>query len=171
MPVFSDDANFMKMVNYVLVQEGPMSNNKYDPGGLTKFGIAKQSHPNVDIAALTVEQAMQLYYDEYYLLSWANKMPYAFGVAVFDCAVNQGVGRAVRLWQRAVGATEDGKPGPQSLTRLKAGMNSPEVLAFFMAYRVQAYVLIQAANPDNYRTNNKGWFKRLFLTIMEGASR
>ena len=146
-----------------------MSNNKFDPGGLTKFGIAKTSHPNIDIANLTVEQAMQIYYDEYYIASCADVPNFAFGLVIFDCAVNQGTGTSVKLWQRAVGAVEDGKPGPRSRAALFARRDNPTVLAFFMAYRVDAYVAIKTSNPDNYNTNHKGWFKRMFLSVIAGA--
>jgi len=36
-----------------------------DPGGLTKYGIDKASHPHVDIKNLTEPQARAIYQDEW----------------------------------------------------------------------------------------------------------
>lgn len=146
-----------------------MSNARFDPGGLTKFGIAQNKHPEVDVRNLTEEQALEIYYNEYYRASCADRVPFLFGLLIFECAVNQGLGRAVRLWQQAVGVVADGQAGPVSLAALEKRKNNPDTIAFFMAFRVQAYVGIKDSNPASYAANNKGWFKRMFLATMAGA--
>ena len=162
------DANFNKATVFTLQCEGPMSNDATDPGGLTKFGIAKASHSNVDIANLTKEQALDIYYDEYYLRCFCNLLPFPFALAVFECAVNQGQGTAIKLLQKAIGVTPDGAFGPVSKAALLASRASINVLASFLALRVQRYVMIKDSNPAEYEADNKGWFRRLFLCTIYG---
>ncbi len=45
--------NFDEIIEVVLHHEGGYVNDPDDPGGETNFGIAKRSHPDVDIANLT----------------------------------------------------------------------------------------------------------------------
>lgn len=163
------DPNFNKAVLFTLKREGPMSNDATDPGGLTKYGISHAAYPDLDIANLTETQALDIYYTDYWRKSFAHCLPFAFGLAVFECAVNQGVGTAIRLLQTAIGVTPDGNIGPTSLAALSALRTSPDVLALFLALRTQYYVAIKDSNPAEYEEDNKGWFKRLFLCTMVGA--
>ena len=41
--------NFDEIIEVVLHHEGGYVNDPKDPGGETNFGIAKRSHPDVDI--------------------------------------------------------------------------------------------------------------------------
>ena len=47
--------NFDDIIEVVLHHEGGYVNDPKDPGGETNFGIAKRSHPDVDIKNLTKE--------------------------------------------------------------------------------------------------------------------
>src|SRR6184192_4896232 len=64
-----------------------------DPGGTTKFGIDKRSHPNEDIENLTKDDAIQIYSDEWDE-SGSEHMPPKLGEAYFNVRVNAGAGRA-----------------------------------------------------------------------------
>ena len=44
---------FDDIIEVVLEHEGGYVNDPDDPGGETNFGVAKRSHPDVDIANLT----------------------------------------------------------------------------------------------------------------------
>jgi len=48
---------FDEIIEVVLEHEGGYVNDPDDPGGETNFGIAKRSHPDVDIKNLTKEGA------------------------------------------------------------------------------------------------------------------
>ena len=48
---------FNDIIEVVLHHEGGYVNDPDDPGGETNFGIAKRSHPDVDIANLTKDGA------------------------------------------------------------------------------------------------------------------
>ena len=47
--------DFNDIIEVVLHHEGGYVNDPKDPGGETNFGIAKRSHPDVDIKNLTKE--------------------------------------------------------------------------------------------------------------------
>jgi lysozyme family protein len=57
----SSSSRFNIAVEYVLQNEGGLSNNPNDRGGLTKFGISKASYPNIDIQNLTRDDAIKIY--------------------------------------------------------------------------------------------------------------
>lgn len=163
------ESSFNRAVAFTLKSEGPMSNNAIDPGGLTKYGISKRSYPTVDIAALTEEQAIDIYYTDYWLETNCDKMPFNLGLAVFECAVNQGVGTATRALQKALGVVDDGIFGPLSRAALSHRRQEQTVLTSFLALRVQKYAALMTLNPALYEENNHGWYKRLFLCTITGA--
>jgi lysozyme family protein len=90
--------SFEKAMEFLLKWEGGYVNDPRDPGGETKYGISKRSHPNVDIANLTVEQATAIYKRDYWDALNLDALPPCFGIAVFDAAVNCGKAKAA-LWK------------------------------------------------------------------------
>lgn len=73
---------------------GGYTNDPADPGGETKWGISKRSHPQLDIRNLSLDEAKMIYYNEYWLKAECDKLEFKSAVAVFDTAVNCGVSRA-----------------------------------------------------------------------------
>ena len=71
-----------------------------DPGGRTKFGIDQRSHRSTDIAALTVADALAIYWSSYWLPSLADHCPAGYGEIVCDIRVNGG--NAWRIVQRGL---------------------------------------------------------------------
>lgn len=60
--------------------------------------LKSKGMPNADVCtSLTEEQAKDIYYQRYWLPSGADKLPTAAAIAVFDHAVNAGVGEGVAL--------------------------------------------------------------------------
>ena len=51
---------FDDIIEIVLHHEGGYVNDPKDPGGETNFGIAKRSHPDVDIKNLTIDGAKEI---------------------------------------------------------------------------------------------------------------
>jgi len=95
-------------------------NKANDSGGETKFGIAKKSHPNVNIKTLTLEGAMQIFYNEYWLTGKCDKLKAPLSIAHFDACVNHGTGRAAKFLQEAVNVDKDGILGTNSLIAINA---------------------------------------------------
>lgn len=97
------DADFLTAVDFVIQQEvGPFPNgglhtDPNDPGGTTKWGISQRAHPGVDVAGLTRDGAVQLYYTEYWQPSGAADQPMPLAQVMLDAAANQGVAAARQL--------------------------------------------------------------------------
>lgn len=94
----------------MLEREGGFSTDTLDPGNYvggkfvgTKYGISAASYPEIDIANLTVEQAKQIYYRDYWLKSGADKLPCDLALVHLDHAVNAGVGSAQQALKESGG--------------------------------------------------------------------
>ena len=72
-------------------------NDPSDPGGATRFGIDQRSHPNVDIRHLTEQEAMDIYWNEYWIKCGCDHMDWPMSFIWFNCCVNCGVGRAQKI--------------------------------------------------------------------------
>lgn len=120
------DPDFLANIGPLINSEGGYVNHPRDPGGETKFGITKASYPNLDIKNLTKEQAVDIYYKNYWLRSGADKLEDPALKAIhFDAAVNHGVG-AAKKFLRASGGDYDAYKN----VRLVAYHNDPNYDAF-----------------------------------------
>lgn len=79
-------------------KDGGYTNDPDDPGGETKWGISKKAHPDLDIETLTLPEALDIYWNEYWQPAGCEDMELPMAVAVFDTAVNCGVSKAV-AWE------------------------------------------------------------------------
>lgn len=110
-----------KAIKLVLDYEGrTYENDPKDLGGETKFGISKKAYPSIDIRNLTEDEAKAIYRRDYWDAVMGDQLPDKLAISVFDCAVNQGTGRAIRLLQSVLEIEADGKIGPQTLAAAKA---------------------------------------------------
>jgi len=152
--------DFEKAFTLVIGAEGGYSNDPKDPGGETKYGITKRDHPDVDIANLTVAGAQAIYQAQYWEPARCDDLPWPVNAMVFDCAVNQGVGTAVKLLQKTLGTVQDGVIGQNTLVAIKRAAQD-ELCALYLADRALRYT-----GTRNFDTYGRGWLKRLFaLTI------
>ena len=150
---------FDDIIEVVLEHEGGYVNDPDDPGGETNFGIAKRSHPDVDIANLTKEGASQIYYEVYWLKNKVDDMPDQLKHIYFDMCVNQGRGRAVKILQRSANAKGadlkvDGGLGPMTI----AAVSNVE-LDRVRAYRIKYYADLVTRKPDLEKFYF-GWLRR-----------
>ena len=102
-------SNFDVAMAFVRKWEGGYVFDKDDPGGETKYGISKRAYPNEDIKNLTRERAEILYRRDYWDKLNLEKYPQDKAIALFNVAVNMGVGRAKQFaeegnWQDVIGA-------------------------------------------------------------------
>ena len=150
---------FDDIIEVVLHHEGGYVNDPDDPGGETNFGIAKRSHPDVDIANLTKEGAKEIYKEHYWDKNKVESLSEELRHIYFDMCVNQGRGRAVKILQKAANAkgadlVVDGGMGPKSI----AAMEGVE-LQRVRAYRVKYYADLVTRKPDLEKFYF-GWFRR-----------
>lgn len=137
-------------------------NDPVDPGGETKYGVAKNANIDLDITALDWDGAQRVYYSRYWLAGACDKITaFAPRVAVlhFDGAVNHGIGRASRFLQAAVNATVDGDIGPGTLSAARA-MDEIAICNKICDARVAFYRQIVANNPSQSKYLN-GWLRRI----------
>ena len=150
---------FDDIIEVVLEHEGGYVNDPDDPGGETNFGIAKRSHPDVDIANLTKDGAKEIYKEHYWDRNKVEDLSEELRHIYFDMCVNQGKGRAVKIMQRAANAKGavlkvDGGMGPMTI----AAMDGVE-LDRVRAYRVKYYADLVTRKPDLEKFYF-GWFRR-----------
>lgn len=149
---------FTTCVRIVLKEEGGLSNNKYDPGGMTKYGISKRSHPDIDIENLSEEQAIKIYHNGYWLPIYGDDIPPSLALIVFDSAVNQGVNASIQMLQKAVGVNPDGMIGSITLNAIHL-MSTEVAINNFCAERALRYEMNR-----NEVVFGRGWYRRLFRT-------
>jgi lysozyme family protein len=163
----SDQERFEQLIGAVLDHEGGLSNVPEDPGGLTKYGISLRAYPHLGadgIRRLTVEQAKDIYYRDWWLkLRCPEIRDDRVAQKLLDTAVNVGKGASTRLLQRAlceVGqrVTVDGRIGPQTLAA--TNRTNPGVLLAVMR-RLQAahYEALIQRNPRLAKFR-RGWLAR-----------
>jgi len=160
------DERFLRAVEVVLEHEGGYVHDPRDPGGETKYGISKRSYPSLDIASLTREDAIAIYYRD-----WWQRYKYdrlkddAVVTKLLDMAVNMGPATAHRLLQEALvflgyPVAVDGILGPQTVAA--ANRADPkrllQVLRWLAAHH---YYRIAAQRPQS-RAFLLGWLRRAY---------
>lgn len=120
-------SNFDTSLGLTLVYEGGWVNNPKDPGGATYRGITQSVYdedrdlrnlPAQSVRLMTDAEMRAIYRRRYWNQVNADQLPLGLDYAVFDFAVNSGVGRAARALQQLLGmtgASVDGDIGPQTL--------------------------------------------------------
>lgn len=130
-------SNFQVSIQFVLSAEGGYVNDPKDPGGETHYGIAKRSHPTVDIAALTIPQAVEIYHKEYWVAYNIEQYDLPYCVAVLDSYVQHSPNKVKGMLELAGGNL-------QSL----------------LEARRQYYLKLIVFKPELSRFK-KGWFNRI----------
>lgn len=118
-------SNFATSLKLTLAYEGGWVNNPRDPGGATYRGVTQavydQFRDQVDaqrqsVRLISETELNALYFVRYWQRVAGDRLPLGLDYAVFDFAVNSGVGRAARTLQQLLGmAVIDGDIGPQTL--------------------------------------------------------
>jgi lysozyme family protein len=172
--------DFALAFDLVVGHEGGYTNNPQDPGNWTggkvgvgsckgtKYGISAASYPDLDIAGLTLAQAQEIYRRDYWDRAGCPDMSPRLALAVFDAAVNNGVGRAVRWVQGAVGVTVDGSYGPQTRAAVTAAV-ARDPLDLDLAGEVHAQRIFFMAGLDTWRTFGLGWARRLAAVPLQAG--
>lgn len=116
--------NFQQSLALVLLSEGGKVDDSRDPGGRTNQGVTQAVYDewrkakgleSVDVWIITNAERDEIYKARYWLKAGCDQLPAGVDYAVFDYAVNSGVGRAVKTLQTIVGTPADGGFGPKTL--------------------------------------------------------
>ena len=157
-------SNFESSLAHVLKSEGLWSDNPQDPGGATMKGITFEVYkdwkrnPHLtkdDLKAITDQEVHDLYKALYWNKVFGDDLPSGIDYAVFDAAVNMGVGRATKLLQESVGVTADGVIGQGTLRAIYSA-NPQEVIDKFSEEKTSFYQSLKT-----FPVFGKGWLSRV----------
>jgi lysozyme family protein len=167
---------FLTCLRFVLKWEGGLSNDPADRGGLTNRGVTQATYnryrrdkglPLQSVAKMTDTEMREIYWVYYWQPILGDAHAYPLALALFDTAVNMGVGTAIKLLQRAINdllptdkwVTVDGKLG--RLTLIATKTLDPRKLALRLCdRREERYRAIVRANPTQQKFL-RGWLNRL----------
>jgi len=159
--------NFDKCLAMLLEHEGGYVNSKHDRGGMTNLGVTKRVYDEwigresteQEMRDLTPDDVAPIYKKNYWDRVKGDSLPSGLDWACFDWAVNSGSGRPSKAVQRAVGATQDGAIGNQTL-----GLVAEKDPKFIIDY---VYTVRQAfyESLDDFKHFGRGWSRRNTETL------
>ena len=162
-----DSITFDEAFKRLIGHEGGYSTDRRDPGNWTggrvgvgtlkgtKFGLAANTYPNLDIKNLTLAQAKAIYKKDWWDKLGADGMHSAIVFQLWDFAINAGKSRAIKELQQAVGVPADGIIGPQTLAAVNAH-DLNDVILSLTAERLKFYTSL-----STFKTYGKGWTNRV----------
>ncbi len=167
-------SNFDIALAHVLQMEGGWTEDPYDPGGPTNFGITLATlaaHRKVRVEAATfadlkqclrqisASEVRQIYLERYWRPAQAGAFAPAIALMHFDAAVNHGVGTAARILQEAAEVAVDGEIGPETLGACVA-MPAAELLQRYAGVRRARYRAL-----GHFWRFGRGWLARVDATL------
>lgn len=157
-------ANFERALAHVLGHEGGYVDHPRDPGGATNLGITIATLSNwlgrpatkAEVRALTKDKVGPIYRARYWDAVRASELPDGIDLATFDPAVNSGPARGARWLQAALGVTQDGAVGPQTVA---AAVQAPDKVAVIKKLCAKRLGFLQGLKT--FATFGKGWTRRV----------
>jgi lysozyme family protein len=164
--------NLLPAMTALLKHEGGFVNHPADPGGMTNLGVTQRvweewvGHPvdEKEMRSLTPEKVAPMYKQKYWDKIRGDDLPSGVDMAVFDCCVNSGPGRAAKMLQRVLGLTEDGAIGPNTLSKALS-IDSSKLIADYNAARL---AFLQSL--PTWATFGKGWGNRVAQVTTEATN-
>ena len=155
--------NFDTAFDRLMGHEGGYTTGEGDPGGETNWGISKRSYPEVDIKALTRDEAKAIYRRDFWDHIRADDLHDGVAFQAFDFAVNSGIETAVRKLQAALRVADDGNWGPVTAAAAKAMGESDQIM------RLNAQRLRFMAHLAVWPTFSRGWARRIADNLDYGS--
>jgi lysozyme family protein len=175
-------SDFESAVNFVLANEGGLSENPNDAGGITNHGISlrflrsfgskydlnKNGILEDDIRNMTLDQAKRVYYEEFWQTApFAKILNQQIANYVFDMCVHHGVATGIRLLQRATWSSfrrsgyvyDDGVLGEKTLSAANMGGFT---LIYALPPERAGYCRLIAEQRSKNEGFLKGWLERCY---------
>lgn len=168
--------NFDTIFERVIGHEAGFTLNPKDPGNWTggkvnvgelkgtKYGIAANTYPDLDIKNLTVKQAKAIYFEDWFSALGMDRFSPAMQFQLFDAAFNHGMRNASKIYQRSVGVNDDGIIGPKTL-KAASLLSEDDRLLRFLAYRLKFYTSLSSF--DDF---GRGWSNRVADNLLHASN-
>ena len=156
--------SFAYCVQYILELEGSLSCDALDHGGETNHGISSAAYPTIDVAALSLEEAIVIYKRDYWDPCRCGLMAPGLALMVFDGAVNQGRRRCVEWLQTVLDVHVDGYVGDETMAALSAARDPVRIIKLLGGMRAIAYM---QASVQQRKRFGEGWRNRLVRLYLE----
>ncbi len=171
-----------------LIHEGDYSNDKYDKGGKTRFGITeKEARANGyegDMAALPLSFAKKIYFEKYWNPLHLDQFAQEISDELFDTGVNMGIGTAGKFFQTTINLftgyevdplddqkiiehllVVDGNIGPKTIEafdKILKNTGVEKILKVLNILQGQRYIDICLSHPTQKKFI-RGWLNRVEL--------
>jgi lysozyme family protein len=172
--------SFLKSFTHIILVEGGYSDNPFDSGGKTKYGITEQLARRYGYVGLMkdmpLSKAKQIYKTHFWdklMLDDVSVISYDIAHEMFDTGVNMGRARAGIFLQRSLNVLNykqvitpdigvDGLVGGNTLKSLKAvfSKRGDEVLYKMLNSLQGAFYIELAERREKDETFVYGWFKQ-----------
>ena len=168
---------FFDCLPVILNYEGGYVDHPNDHGGATNQGITQRVYTGwrtdrglVDqsVSRIASNEVTAIYQANYWNPCGAGLCPAPLDLVVFDCAVNSGVGRAVRMLQRVLDIDADGLIGPVTKNTIMSCNPKATAKALIEARRT-FYRGIVSAHPEQSKFL-AGWLNRMAALETEVAN-
>jgi len=170
---------FLKAFDHIILVEGGYSDNPFDSGGKTKYGITEQLARRYGYVGLMkdmpLSKAKQIYKTHFWdklMLDDVSVVSYNTAHEMFDTGVNMGRARAGTFLQRSLNVLNykqsitpdikvDGLVGKNTLKSLKAvfSKRGDEVLYNMLNCLQGAFYVTLAERREKDETFVYGWYK------------
>jgi lysozyme family protein len=164
--------SFEQAFKEVVGLEGVYSNDPSDPGNWTggtynvgtlkgtKYGVSAKAYPDLDIEALTLEQAQAIYHRDYWEALRCDDLSGPVASILFKQAVNQGVRSCAIRLQKVLNLSTDGVIGIKTIAA--ANSADPKTLVVdFLAESLLFYTTL-----PTWGTYGRGWTRRVLHTAI-----
>ena len=174
----SRSAAFNHAFGWIMTCEAGLSDVEGDRGGRTVGGVttatyrswrARHQQAERPVDELTLLEARELYYDDYWVAVRAPELPARLALCVFDSAVQHNPSRAIMLLQRTlipianVELVQDGVFGPMTRGAIASALASygePALVESYLDWRLVHYERLVASEPSQARFHD-GWRRRV----------
>lgn len=165
-------STFEYAMRLLLRHEGGFVNHPKDPGGMTNLGVTKavwEAHTGkpateADMRALTPQAVQPVYKARYWDAVRGDDLPHGLDYCLFDCAVNSGPGRSIKLLQYVLHLKVDGIMGKNTM----AAIMDADPIELIEDYSQRRLDFLKSL--PTWETFGKGWGKRVSEVELEAKT-
>lgn len=154
-----EEGSFTKNGGWTIIRSDPgnWTGGRVGVGQLkgTKYGIAANTYPHLDIKNLTLADADAIYIRDYWPKAWGDDWPEGFDQITYDATVNSGPGRGPLWTCRALGYSKADRSAPAKAASLPV---DAQVSAIKRAAAIRLGFL---RNLGTWSIFGKGWGPRV----------